>query len=764
MRDLRVCLASFLALGWGLGCSDDAAVPPLPACSAAIPPGATATEGPGGMATCTDGAPLTASSSADLVVDGYRIIGPAFRVDGAPGPHGIDVVLPVRSAPSGHEADVAILARQGNAPAHAALVSNVVVEGAHGRVHFHVPSGATFQAALPTAMAPKTRHYTFRALAGVSMGGMGSSHNFWRHPDRYDAIGVMGADPGPDLTYTAAAIRDFFLGGFCQADVDGAAKVGQLCPPTRRLLTDQGERGSTFEQLLYEKGEGVGLTLRRSLYLRANRDLARAFGNGAYYNPDSTYLPPGIPAATLALTPAQACATSTVLKKFYDRHYNPDGKLDVITFCDGNDSDAVGYGKLDPATPATTPVQILLAVDVNGNHVRDSGEPVLVQGAEPWRDVGTDGQASTEEPGYDPVNNPDPNGDDYHYLWNPGGTENNWRYDEGEPFEDVGIDGVARTVGGCDAQSGVAQCYDYGEGNGKFDYAPNIVNWRAHDPRSLLEALPAADLLHLDTYYDAGIRDFFNAQVSTNSLMAALLFRREGVHLFDGFPAVVGLAQSKEDRFKVNDVDLNLLGRHVYIRYGDPDLTQAVVEATGDGRHVGTATQAVHRVQLLMSFLAWRWPGGDRRLAPTDAARARVDDHLVTATGRDTPYTVILPPGYFQPENAQLHYPVVYFMHGYGQEPDSLATVTVFVQNAMVDDRVPESRRLQKFILVLVDGKCRPGGDLDGGAPVPTDGDQCEEGTFYSNHAVGTYAGEDMLGELQAKIEADYRTKAPADL
>ncbi len=410
--------------------------------------------------------------------------------------------------------------------------------------------------------------------------------NFWLHPERYDAVGVMGADPGPDLTYTLGMIHDFFFSGFCTAD-DGAGKIGQLCPPKRALLTDQGERMSSFESFLYEAGEGVGLTLRRSLYVRANRDLSRALGNGVYYNPDSPYLPPGVPASTLAQAPADACAQPVVLKSFFDERYNPDGKLDVITFCDGNDSDANGFGKFDPSVPETDPVQILLAVDVNGNGKRDSGEPVIVQGNEPFDDVGMDGLADADEPGYDPVSNPDPNGDDYHYLWNPAGTENNWRYDEGEPYQDVGVDGVPMSVGGCQAAHGVPNCYDYGEGNGHFDYAPGQASWRAADPRTNLEALGTADIDRLDTWYDAGIRDFFNAQVSTNSLMGALGEKGAPVRVWDGFPAIVGGAQANENAFDVNHVDWSTLGRHVYVRYGNPDLTEAVVEATGDGRHVG---------------------------------------------------------------------------------------------------------------------------------------------------------------------------------
>ena len=41
-------------------------------------------------------------------------------------------------------------------------------------------------------------------------------------------------------------------------------------------------------------------------------------------------------------------------------------------------------------------------------------------------------------------------------------------------------------------------------------------------------------------------------------------------------------------------------------------------------------------------------------------------------TDREGPVTIVLPPGYFDPENAGLEYPVVYFLHGYGMEPTDL--------------------------------------------------------------------------------------------
>ncbi len=756
------------AAALGSGCAPSSVA--LPACSAAIPTSATAIAGPDGTSACAEAGGVTITRDADLAVAGYTPVGAAYTfAGGTPTPgdidatsfaHGIDFVLPYSASKVSDPLAVVVLVKK-RWPAHAAAVSNLVVDKAYGKVHFHAPDVATYQIAVRNDAGMSTmRHFTYRAVAGVSMGGLGSSVNFWRHPERYDAIGVMGADPGPDLTYTLGMIHDFFFAGFCSA-ADG--KLGQLCPATRQVLSTQRERASSFEAFLYEAGEGVGLTLRRPLYVRANRDLARAFGNGAYYNPDSPYLPPGVPPSTLQQPNADLCAHPIVLKRFYDKRYNPDGSHDVITFCDGNDSDTVGFGKLDPSVPATDPTQILLAVDLNGNGQRDSGEPVLVQGNEPFDDVGTDGLADKDEPGYNPVANPDPNGDDYHYLWNPTGTENNWRYDQGEPFQDVGVDGVPMSVGGCPAKTGVQNCYDYGEGNGVFDYVPGQANWRARDPRTNLDALLPADVARLDTWYDAGIRDFFNAQVSTNSLMGALYAKGAPVRVWDGFPAINGGAPANENAFDANKIDWPSLGRHVYVRYGNPDATEATVEATGDGRHVGTATQAVHRAQALLWFLATRWPDGDRAIAPVDSAHSTINAMFTSAAGRQSPYTVILPPGYNAPENASKRYPVVYLFHGYGMDPTGLAQVSIIATNAMADSRQSDATRMPKFILVLVDAKCRPGGDVSVG-PLPTTGDLCEEGTFYAEHPEGTAKAESELIALQDFIDANYRTRPAADV
>jgi hypothetical protein len=606
------------------------------------------------------------------------------------------------------------------------------------------------------------RSYSYRAIGGVSMGGIGSSMNFFRHPERYDAIGVLGADPGPDLTYIQGFIRQVFFGGFCTAD---SGNLGKLCPSDRKPLLGQGETTGSFEAMPIQTGEGIGLTLGRSLYLRANRDLVRALGNWAYYNPGDAYLPPGVAASTLTQTPAVACASPVVIKGYkndpmakplFDGRYNPQGRFDVITFCDGGEKDGQP-GVYDDQKPQQNPAQILLAVDLNSNQKRDSGEPVLLQASEPFQDVGTDGLRDEDEPGYDPITNPDPAGDDYHYLKNPAGTEGNWRYDAGEPFTDSGLDGVIGK--GCPIDSVMPGCFDYGEGNGKFDYNPGLQSWLDHDPHALMEKLPIETLEQRDIYYDAGIRDFFNAQISTSSLFGVLAARGLSTQLFGGFPGLLGESPSDESDYDPSAVDMSRLGRRVFVRYGDPEQPPDLVEMTGDGRHAGSIRQVIDRAVTLFSFLLSRWPDADTSIQPSDDPRLVPGPQMFTMkNGRQTPYSIVLPPGYFEPANQSLRYPIVYIGHGYGMDPESLGMSTGSLIHGFMSDPDPK-RRLPKAILVFIDAKCRPGGDVPQ-APLPPDGDLCEEGTFYSDHPAGTYKGESMLQELDDYLVKTYRVHA----
>ena len=88
-------------------------------------------------------------------------------------------------------------------------------------------------------------------------------------------------------------------------------------------------------------------------------------------------------------------------------------------------------GVHDPCYPYTRPMGIVLAVDINGNGVRDYGEPIVANAHERFQDTGVDGCSDPMEDGkggcvtdpskspYDANTNPDPNGDDYDFRHQP---------------------------------------------------------------------------------------------------------------------------------------------------------------------------------------------------------------------------------------------------------------------------------------------------------------------------------------------------------
>lgn len=737
---------------------------------------------PRGSLSIQDGLPVPAGFSATLLSRPV-VLSLAQPI----GPRGLDITLtldaPQRMTNAETQArfrqQAVVLGRFGKGPITVVPAENLVFSPSlrSPQVRFHLPGHgiaplaapgelgevATLAVALLDDGSQPAPRYRYRAIGGVSMGGIGASMQFFRRTDWFDALGVMGADPGPDLTYAQNFIHEFFFGGFCEDNDPN-------CPPSRAPLAGQGEITGTFDAMPIQRGEGIGLTLRRSLYLRANRDLVRALGNWAYYNPADPYLPPGVPISTLSQTPEQACQNPVVLpgkdrdpmaKPFYDGRFNRDGAADVITFCDGGEVDSQP-GVYDPAKTQRDPTQILLAVDSNGNGRRDFGEPVLVQSTEPFRDVGIDGVPSSQEPGYDPVKNPDPAGDDYHYLKNPGGTESNFRYDRGEPYTDSGLDGI--TSAGCEIESGTPGCFDHGEGNGRFDVSPGLARWLAHDPRSLMtpDALspPRGKYAGKAIYYDAGIRDFFNAHVATSSLFGELANLRHPVRLFGGFPALAGRAPSEEARFDAARVAWKDLSPYVFVRYGNPELSEQEAAATGDGRHAGSVAQVVQRAVSLFGFLLSRWPDGDTSLQSADDPRLLPKPQMfVQKNGRSTPYSIVLPPGYFDPQNAGVRYPVIYFGHGYGMAPEDLGRQIGSLIHGFMSN--PDaSQRLPKAVLVFLDGVCRPGGEVPR-APLDPMGDGCEEGGFYTDHALGSYKGEQMLIELDALLRQMYRLKEP---
>jgi hypothetical protein len=787
-KDLRRGTGTSGQLGQGqtVAVPDTGAAGDLAGASVTVHPKAEG--GPQGQVTIS-------AADADIIPGGYTALTLPVKFDAAPGTWSrfASFVLPGKAArmpPGSVAGQVEIFWQRPGAPSPIpAAVPNIRVDDTDpykSRFTFDCDELGTFQAAIRTAAGTKVkRHFTFRALGGVSMGGQGTGAIAFRHPDTFDMVGLVGPDPGIDLGYTLGFVYGDFMGGFCTAAdeaLDPTRAIGTLCPISRTPLADQGELQEDFEHLIYQSGQGVGLTLRRGLYMHAIRDLSRAFGNPATYNPQSSYLPPGVPAEFLTRT--DPCNNPVVLKNFYDGRYNPDGAYDVITFCDSVDSSDTGYGVFVPGSVQTVPTQVLLAVDVNGNGVRDSGEPVIVQASEPYEDVGCDGCPDPLEDGhggcvadaslspYDPITNPDPNGDDYHYLHNPTGAERNWRWDDcgggrTEPWQDSGLDGVAGK--GCPADSGAAGCYDYGEGNGTFDYNPMFLRWLQHDGPTNYAGFTDAQRARFDIYADAGIRDFFNGQVSVNQFFGLIRAKGENARIWDTFQAMQGLAAT-DTSYAAPKTDFTRVGsRHIYIRYGNPDAAEEQIQA-GDGRHVGDALTLVWRVQTMFRWMSTRWPDGDYGDADVDPDGRNFQKGLsfTTSFGRVTPYALFLPPGYFDPAHASETYPVVYFMHGYGQKPDDLVDASALFANYMVGKNYSQDQRYQKFIAVYVDGRCAPQWTLGSDPPPPAGtSDGCEEGTFYvdtPDDQQNTAKMERMLFELMDYIDANYRTKPAADL
>lgn len=722
-----------------------------------------------GDATTLPTGEVSIECASDIVPEGYVALGPAvhFGAEGTWSDRPFELTLPYKAArlpkDAGRRHVRVVAKRAGQDAAFFPAVANRTLDDADGyasRATFRAGELTTYQlVASATAGQPETQQFAWNAIVGISMGGNAAMSIGLRHPDKFDIIADLGGEPGPSMIYSLGMVRDFLFGGFCTAEdqAAGLGNIGQLCPRTSRRA-DQFEITADFEHMIFQAGDGVGLTLQRGLYMKASRDLARALSNPALYNPDHPYAPPGVPAAFLQQDAAQRCANPIRLADFHDREFNPAGDKPVITFCDGGDSAAMGLGVFDPALPQNDPAELLLAVDLNSNGKRDAGEPVVTNAYEPFADVGADGIASVDEPGYDAATNPDPAKDDYHYLRNPLGLEGNGDFDTGEPFEDVGLDGVAATCQhGQSPPMGTAACYDVGEGNGTWDLSPNVARWYESDVRVRMAALNPEQRRHVSLWFDAGIRDFLNASVSTNAGVGGVMAAHQlPFGVYDGFGVLSG--SRSEAGYDFLEVPWQDLPQNGYLRYGDPDASEAEIQG-GDGRHVGTPAQIIARASTAFAWLDKRWPEGER--SDTLAVGTFERDLVFTSptTGRESPYAVFLPPGYNAPEAASTRYPVVYFLHGYGQEPRDLVDLSALFGNYMISDQ-PAEVRFQKFIIVYVDGRCRP--QIDG-VPVDLTGDQCERGTFYLDAPLGgTARMETNLMDLMQHVDATYRTKTPS--
>jgi hypothetical protein len=279
---------------------------------------------------------------------------------------------------------------------------------------------------------------------------------------------------------------------------------------------------------------------------------------------------------------------------------------------------------------------------------------------------------------------------------------------------------------------------------------------------------------------DGGVRDLFNFGVVANHLSGAFASRTKAdgtplklVSYYNDFDHLPGETVGQPQNFQPANMRWADMSSVPTIRYGNVDATATQI-TQGDGQHVGTAIQILSRVEAGFYFSAKAWSDADRVVTDLSAVNpetttinelgtsCEINGHcekIFTGpkTGRTGPIAVTLPPGYALEENRKrdVRYPVLYVLHGYGQDPRDLEAVAVVTNNFMDDALRSYATRIAKFIVVYVDGRCR----VNNGVP------ECVRGTFYmdSDRPDGGHL-DSWFTEVLDYMDHNYRTMGPSDV
>ncbi|MGV3623426.1 MAG: hypothetical protein ACO1OB_21580 [Archangium sp.] len=601
--------------------------------------------------------------------------------------------------------------------------------------------------------------------------------------------------------------------------------VINACAAPRRSVPGKWEHQNDFNHWHVTTNGG---TFDRNSYIGMMTDLMLAYGNFFTENPNSPLAPPGIDPEVMRHPPADLCTNPKRVSGLKNAEYNPDGAYDAITFCDGaqtlffcrtgeepvdfcsdaanianplpvsqeqafadtycaskggaviaNKNDNTLYwlanaGNVDPCRQRTRGAPIMLAWDINGNGRRDYGEPVVNNSHERFTDVGVDGCADAFENGSGGCNTTasatptDANGDNYDPDNTPNGTENNWKHDDGEPFSDLGLDGVANTS-------------DLGEGNGAYDEASGRKRLFALDGRTNFKKLDAAGQKRLHVLLDGGIHDIFNLGLMARHLFSAVQQARDGaVGLYREFTDIPGMKDRSTGAFNPwNRSWATQVPRDLLTLYGKENRTQTEF-IQGEGDHVGTAGQAVNRFQIVFNWVANLWPNAPKPSAEfgvASEARYLTETYDSAALGAKWEYAIALPPGYDDEANKDARYPVAYLLHGYGMDPQDFVSTAIIANNFVTDP----SLKLRPVIYVFPNGRCCFVNSVTGARDCrntdengmqigqqPNMERECNSGTFWVNRRGytnddGTRYG-DALFELMGHVDEKFRTLKPADV
>jgi len=556
---------------------------------------------------------------------------------------------------------------------------------------------------------PGTPHtYLYKAVGGISMGAC--SMNLHVHnPGIFDHVMPLGGYI--NYQYIQDLFHSMMFAGFCDMQTI-LAHVDELNDPDVPELQcgpvaprHPWEFAIDFNHWHYDDSGGEW---DRDSMWDVSEGIFTAFGNLLYHNPEHPLLPPGVPVSWLAPGDgAEKCKNVVHVgpPHNYSLEYNPEGEYDLITFCDGEEPVPGGKGNpdykllmgvFDPTYEHTRPVPMLLAVDYNGNGRRDYHEPIVMNPMERFEDVGGDGCGNDLEDGQGGCTGSgageDPNGDDYDNVESVFGTEGNAAWDQGEPFADNGLDGVAGTG-------------DFGEEDGDFSMAPALKKLLDESAVRWLDTAPIEEVASADFLFDGGIRDGLHSLVGTWPLAIRLEKRVPDTRIYKGYTEQAeSLYPASADVLLLvmyDQVDWSPegLGKNLLVRYGKEDATQEEIDA-GDGKHIGTDNDMLNRVAAMIFTSLMRWPGLDSTKCQDHAGELVLSSFYSEALQGRGAYAISLPPCYSAPGWEDETYPLIMFLPGHGMSPpETIAAGVAF--NILMQGGI-----LPKFVLAVPEGQC----------------------------------------------------------
>lgn len=573
----------------------------------------------------------------------------------------------------------------------------------------------------PASQTPALREPRYRAIAGVSMGAIGASRIGTEHPELFDAIAALG---GPlDPSYFLYYLENHHLGGFCSTEeleaILAASPGDPLALEDPQNLPCMEAAPAKFEAVLPERRQRFdrwifgrnGGTFDRDTYLDLFEDLVSAFGNPLYDTPG--VLPPGLSEEDLA--DPSFCSSPRRLPPVAHPVRNPGGRHPSVTFCDGGTRRPFCVATGRPVDRCRTPDLAAACADEGGF------------------DFATSRTNAT--------------------LWaeNAAALEPCVEHERPVPFAlAVDVNGNGRR--------------DHGEPIALSDsFSSDSARERllASDPARLWASWDEATRRRMAFYLDGGIRDVFQFGIH-----ASLLFERirEGdprARRYEGLASFPGAPATEAEFRPLSLGEADLPPRLLYL-YGDPDATEAEIEA-GDGEHVGTPRQVVNRLLLLMRWISLRWSELPDPPADGSSFFSRVHSLRFASSaldGEERDFAVVLPPGYDAPENAEVRYPVLFLLHGYGQKA---AGPGGFWESFLLTDGRMATGEIRKMILVFPSGRCCQRNEstgevrcLEGAAEGFVS--ECRSGSFYARSA---RTGRDYAGsviDLVHHVDRTFRT------